>query len=128
MSKSSHTKNKTNNILVLGKNFVKLINTTIQAEDELKTNCPAPHKKNCIVLVIIFYNGDNFYLFVNNVQQYKFKKKDSEIKANKLILGNITYKFPLTNMNRIDISASAYDFSGDYQSITTDKIQKFTFV
>ena len=125
MSKSSHTKNKTNNILVLGKNFVKLINTTIQAEDELKTNCPAPHKK---IVLSLHYNGDNFYLFVNNVQQYKFKKKDSEIKANKLILGNITYNFPLTNMNHIGISASVYDFSGDYQSITTDKIQKFTFV
>ena len=29
------------------------------------------------------------YLFVNGVQQYKFKGKNSEIKANKLRLGDI---------------------------------------
>ena len=30
------------------------------------------------------------YLFVNNIQQYKFKAKDSEIKTRKLCLGGFS--------------------------------------
>ena len=82
---SSHAENKINNILVLGKNSVKLSNTTIQAEDELKTNCTIFGQK---FVLSLHYNGDDSYLFVNGTQQYKFKTKDSEIKPNNLCLGN----------------------------------------
>ena len=44
LSSCSHAENKKNNILLLGKGSVKIINTTtIQAEDELKTNCMIPN-------------------------------------------------------------------------------------
>ena len=36
-----------------------------------------PNKKFALSL---HYNGDNFYFFVNGVQEIKFKTKNSEIK------------------------------------------------
>ena len=38
--------------LVLGKNCVKLNDTTIQAEDEIKANCTIP-------VLSLHFNGDN---------------------------------------------------------------------
>ena len=46
-----------------------------------------PNKK---FVLSVHYNGDNSYLFINSIQQYKFKTKNSEIKPNKLNLGNIS--------------------------------------
>ena len=43
-------------------------------------------KKFCLSL---HYNGANSYLFVNGMEIYKFKAKDSEIVASPLCLGNI---------------------------------------
>ena len=88
LSNSSHTENKTNNILVLGENSVKLNNTTIQAESAVKTNCTIINQK---FVLSLHYNGDNSYLFINGIQQYKFKTKDSEIKPNKLCLAPIFF-------------------------------------
>ena len=36
----------------------------------------------------VHYNSDHSYLFINSIQQYQFKAKDTEIKANKFCLGN----------------------------------------
>ena len=54
-------------------------------------------QKNCIQLTLLkkfclslHYNGANSYLFINGTGIYKFKAKDSEIKANSLCLGNIS--------------------------------------
>ena len=105
------------NILVLGKGSVKLNNTTIQAENESKTNCLVPEKN---FVFSVHYSGDNSYLYINGVQQYKFKTKYSEIKADKLCLGN-TDDYP----GDIDtFRGYIYHFSADYQPATTDKIQK----
>ena len=54
-----------NNILILDKGSVQIYNTTIQAKNELKTNCTLPQK----FILPIHYNGDDSYLFVNNIQQ-----------------------------------------------------------
>ena len=43
-------------------------------------------KKFCLSF---HYNGANIYLFVNGIEIYKFKAKDSEIVASPLCLGNI---------------------------------------
>ena len=77
-----------------------------------------PNKKFALS---VHYNGDDSYLYINGVQQYKFKTKNSEIKANKLNLGNI-----LNNnfSNSLALIGSIYHFSADYQPATTDKIQK----
>ena len=76
MSNSKHTKNKKNNILVLGKNALKINNTTIQPEAKLKANCFYPAS-----ILSIHYNivKDNIpiksYIYVNGKQQYEFKTK-----------------------------------------------------
>ena len=60
-SNSSHSTNKTQNIYVLGKDFVQGINnTTIYAEKIYKTNFTEQSKK---LVSSLHYNGDNSYLF-----------------------------------------------------------------
>ena len=63
MSFSSHSTNKTNNIYVLGKDFVQGINeTTNYAEKIYKHNFTTPNKR---FVFSLHYNGDHSYLFVN---------------------------------------------------------------
>ena len=69
----------------------------------------------------VHYNGDDSYFFVNNIQQYKFKAKDSEIKTRKLCLGGFSSDSSLSDFTAI---SKIYHFSVDYQLATTDKIQK----
>ena len=69
----------------------------------------------------LHYNGDDSYLFVNNIQQYKFKAKNSEIETRKLCLGGFLNDSSLSNFTAI---SKIYHFSVDYQLATTDKIQK----
>ena len=60
-------------VLVSGKGSVKINDTeAIRAKDELKAHCTIPNKKFVSSLSIcqICYNGDDSYLFVNNIQQY----------------------------------------------------------
>ena len=72
-------------------------NTTIQAKSELKANCTLPPK----FILSIHYNGYGSYLFVNNIQQYKFKAKDSEIKTRKLCLGDFSNDSSLSDCTAI---------------------------
>ena len=61
------------------------------------------------------YNGANSYIFVNGVEIYKFKAKDSQIKAVPLRLDNVSKDISDDNMKRLDICR--YEFSIDYDSI-----------
>ena len=56
------------------------------AEKEYPINFSKKEKKFCLKL---HYNGANSYLFVNVVEIYKFKAKDSEINAAPLSLDNV---------------------------------------
>ena len=63
MSRSVHTSNRKQNILVLGKAFIQKINdTTIYAEKMYSPNFSVENK---IFVLSLHYNGDNSYLFVN---------------------------------------------------------------
>ena len=63
MISSVHANNKAKNILVLGKDFVQgLDNTKIYAEKLYSTKFTENNKGFCLIL---HYNGDNSYLFVN---------------------------------------------------------------
>ena len=68
------------------------------------------------------YNGDYSYLFVNNKQQYKFKTKNTEIKASKLNLGSISDN--TKSYYSHTLNGNIYYFSVDYEPATTDKIRK----
>ena len=120
LSSSSHANNNKNNILVLGKDFIQGINNTkIYAKKLYSINFTENYKKFCLSL---HYNGVNSYLFVNGIEIYKFKAKDSEIVASPLCLGNISKDFSVDNMNKTGLNGYVYDFSVDYHVIAVDDI------
>ena len=86
-SAPTYPSNKTQNILILGKNYTKGLNhTTIYAEGLYSINVTKINTNFCLSL---HHNGSNSYLFVNGKEIYKFKTKDSEIIAQPLCIGNI---------------------------------------
>ena len=86
MSSFTHTNNKTRNILVLGRDFIKGVDgTIIYAEKMYSINFSEVGARFWLSL---HYNGDNSYLFVNGREMIKFKSKDSEIVEDPLCLGN----------------------------------------
>ena len=118
LSSSTHTNNRANNILVLGKHFIQGINgTTIYAEKMYSTNFTVYGKKVCLSL---HYNGDNSYLFVNGRQIVQFKAKVSEIVPYPLCLTNISKDFSISNAT--GLHGYVYDFSVDYKAIANDKM------
>ena len=66
-------------------------------------------KKFCLSL---HYNDANSNLFVNGVEQFKFKAKDWSTVANSL--GNISKYWGATNMKKLGLFGYMYDFSVDY--------------
>ena len=82
------------NALVLGKGSIKITtnySVSVQAKDKLKTNCTIPGKK--FVLSVHYDATDDnseSFLFINGLQQYKFKADKNEIVARKLNLGSIS--------------------------------------
>ena len=72
-----HIDNKKKDILILGKGPTDgLDNTALTAEKEYLINFTEQQKKFCLSL---HYNGVISYIFVNDVEIYQFKAKDSEI-------------------------------------------------
>ena len=68
-----HSNNKTNNIFLMDDGFMQGINdTTLYAEKMYSKNFTQPSIK---FVLILHYNGDNSYLFVNGEQELKFKAK-----------------------------------------------------
>ena len=61
-------------------------------------------------------------MFINGVEIYKFKAKDSEIVATPLILGNISKDWSVDNMQKTVFTGYVYNFSVDYDAITVDDI------
>ena len=81
-----HANNKANNIYVMRDLFVQGINdTTLYAEKVCSQDFTAVNEK---FVLILHYNGDNSYLFVNGKQELKFKAKGDQIVKEILCLGN----------------------------------------
>ena len=78
------------NLVIFGANMSYPVqgfdDTNLTAEAEYSINFTEQRKKFCLSL---HYNESNNYLFVNGVQIYQFKAKDSELVAYLLCLGNI---------------------------------------
>ena len=73
MSFSKHANNKTNNIYVMGKDYIQRINdTTIYPEKMYYRNFTDLGKK---FVLSLHYNDNNSYLYVNGNQELKFKAK-----------------------------------------------------
>ena len=106
-------------ILVLGKGPAQGLEDTLSIGKMYSANFTVTKKKFCLSL---HYNGANSYLFVNGVETYKFKAKDSEIVATLLCLGNISKDLSVDNMKKTGFDGYIYDFSVDYDATDVDDI------
>ena len=71
----------------------------------------------------VHYNRANSYLFVNGIEIYKFKAKESEISVGPICLGNISKDWSVDNMKRTGFTGYVYDFSVDYDATDVDDIK-----
>ena len=62
-------------------------------------------------------------MFLNGIDIYKFKTKDSKIVATPLCLGNISKDWSIDNMKRTGFNWYVYNFSIDYDSTDVDDIK-----
>ena len=62
-------------------------------------------------------------MFVNGIEIYKFKVKDSEIVATPSCLGNISKVWSTDNMTKTEFNGYVYDFSVDYDATVVDHIE-----
>ena len=97
MSFSAHIDNKKKDILVLGIGPTQGLEHTLAAEKMYLVNFTVTKKKFCLSL---HYKGANSYLFVNGIEIYNFKAKDSETVATLLCLGNISKDLSAANMKK----------------------------
>ena len=80
-----------------------------------KTNFKQPNKKFVLGL---HYNGDDSYLFVNGVEELKFKTHNDSIMKLPLFVGNISNDWNITNATQTGIYGTVYDFAVDYVPIS----------
>ena len=71
------------------------------------TNFTVANKRFCLIL---YYNGDNSYLFVNGKEIINFKAKDYEIVPYPLCLGGLSKDFSPSDMHKTGLSGYVYDF------------------
>ena len=116
---SVHIDNKKKDILVLGKGPTQGLDSTLIAEKMYSINVTLTRKKFCLSL---HYNGTNSYLFVNGVEIYKFKARDSEIFVSPICSRNISKDWSVDNMEKTGFPRYVYDFSLD-DTIAIDDIK-----
>ena len=103
-------------ILILGYGLVQGLDyTTLTEEKENFIKFKKQHKTLCLSL---HYSEVNSYLFVNGVEIYKFKAKNSEINAALFCLRNVSEDFLVVSMKKDWI----YGFRADYDAIVVDDI------
>ena len=98
VSSSIHIDKKGKDLLILGFGPTQgLGENSSTAEKMHSINFTVTKNKFCLSLP---YNGANSYLFVNGIEIYKFKAKDSEIVPSPLCLGNISKDWSVDNMKK----------------------------
>ena len=120
------TTSSSSNALVLGKGSMKIKtndSVSVQAKDKLKTNCTITNKK---FLLSVHYDttddSSESSLFINGIEQYKFKADKNEIVARKLNLESISDNTVLHYSHTL--YGNIYSFALDYKAAAIDKIQK----
>ena len=122
MKNSSYPTNKKHPIYILGKRFTQGLQyrTTIYAEhDYVKVNASQMGVNH---VLLVHYNGDNSYLFIDGVQKFKFKAMSSLNLKNPLVIGNTSTDFP----NKTDYKKAALhgDIYGSLVSYEATDIKK----
>ena len=69
--------------------------------------------------------GVNSYLFVNGVEIYKFKAKDSEINAAPLSLGNVSKDISADNMRKSELFGYSYNILDIHKYLMVRNDRKF---
>ena len=106
------------NIYALGKDFIHSINgTTIYAEKIYMPIFTEHSKKSVLSL---HYNDDNSYLFLNGVEQLKFKSSVNYLDRNLLCVGNISSDWSLTKGTKTGLYGNVYNFAVDYVPINSE--------
>ena len=77
---------------------------------------------NKIFCLILHYNGDNSYLFVNGKEVTKFKANNSELTKYHMCLGGLSKDYDRDSRKNTGLYGNVYDFSVDYSAISNDKI------
>ena len=123
MKNSSYATNKKHPNYILGKSFTQGLQygATIYAEHNyVKVNDRQVNEK---FILPVHYNGDNSYLFINGVQQFKFKAMNSLNSSNPLIIGNTSTNFPSqTDYKKTSLHGDLYDFLVSYEASDIKKI------
>ena len=120
MSSSAHIDNNKKNKLVFGIGPTQGLEHTLTAEKMYSVNFTVTNKKFCLIL---HYNVENSYLFVNGTEFYKFKAKVSEILVGPIYLGNLSKDWSVDNMKKTGFTGYVYDFSVDYDATDVDDIK-----
>ena len=119
MSSSTKIDNRKKDIFILNKGAIQGLEHTLTAEKMYSINFSKRDTKFCLSF---HYDGANRYVFVNGIEIYKFKAKDSEIDATPLCLGNISKDWSVDNMRGTGIHGYVYDFRVDYDAIAVNNI------
>ena len=116
MSFSVHATNRANHIYLMGTGLTQGINdTTIYAEKNFYRNFIDFGKK---FVLILHYNGDNSYLFVNGRQELKFKAKTDQLVKEKLCIGNLSDQWTTSESEKTGTYGKIYYFVVDYEQIS----------
>ena len=70
------------------------------------------------VVLILHYNGDNSYLFVNDRQELKCKAKTDQLVKEKLCIGNLSDPWTTSESEKTRVYGKIYDFVVDYEQIS----------
>ena len=119
MSSSTKIDNRKKDIFILNKGAIQGLEHTLTTEKMYSINFSKRDTKFCLSF---HYDGANRYVFVNGIEVYKFKAKDSEIEATPLCLGNISKDWSVDNMRGTGLHGYVYDFRVDYDAIAVNDI------
>ena len=89
------------------------------AEKIYSQNFTAVNKK---FVLILHYNSNNSYLFVNDNEELKFKAKDDQIVKEILCFGNISDDWTAANAEKTGFWREIYDFAVDYTNTSVSDI------
>ena len=115
MSFSVHATNRANNIYVMGDGLTQGIHdTTLYVEKNYWRTFTDPGKK---FVIILHYNDDESYFFVNGRQELKFKAKTDQLVKEKLCIRNLNDQWTASESEKTGLYGNIYDFLVDYQAI-----------
>ena len=90
----------------------------IYAEKIYSQNFTQSSKK---FILSLHYNGNDSYLFLNGIQELKFKAKHYQIISEELCLGNLSGEWTKSESEKTGLYGNIYDFVVDYKTINGTK-------